>query len=325
MERKTAEAMRPKPVSTWVKIFSVLCLLAFSTSSALSADPVAELASFSVFPKADLAQLSKGDVKPVRGGSLGGARTLFVQTVYVAPHPPEALLAKMRSWNPARHPELKVYLHIEGSNFSQLQNPPDNSAIRYLSSATSQNSSDLQLSAAERKLLPGANFASVWTKILSDRARAGISGQPPYDNTSPAVRPGEEVNALLRGQDKIGRQFSGVLGGSKQPYWELLNVDERGVLTLGAFTSRTGAAGTIQTANAHYYASGGYYAGLTLHQLWPVQVDGRASTLVWRGDMVSSGSVAGLRGIERIAAESTMIKDISRVVSSFRRDTGSVR
>ena len=316
--------MRPNPVFNCVKIFFLLCLLAFPTSTALAADPVAELASFSVFPKVDLAQVSKGDVKPVRGGSLGSARNLFVQTVYVAPHPPDALLARMRGWNPARHPELKVYLHIDGSNFSRLQNPPDNSTIRYLTTATSQNSPDLQLSAAERKLLPG-DFASVWTKILSDRARAGISGQPPYDNTSPAVRPGEEVNALLRGQDKIGRQFSGVLGGSKEPYWELLNVDERGVLTLGAFTSRSGGGGTIQTANAHFYASGGYYAGLTLHQLWPVQVEGRASTLVWRGDMISSGSVAALRGIERIAAESTMIKDISRVVSSFRRDTGSIR
>lgn len=316
--------MRPNPVSNWMRIFLFLCLLAFSTTNALAADPAAELASFSVFPKVDLAQLSKGDVKPVRGGSLGSARNLFVQTVYVAPHPPAALLAKMRDWNPARHPELKVYLHIDGSNFSRLQNPPDNSAIRYLTTATSQNSADLQLSAAEKKLLPG-DFASVWTKILSDRARAGISGQPPYDNASPAVRPGEEVNALLRGQDKIGRQFSGVLGGSKEPYWELLNVDERGVLSLGAFTSRAGGGGTIQTANAHFYASGGYYAGLTLHQLWPVQVDGRASTLVWRGDMISSGSVAALRGIERIAAESTMIKDISRVVSAFRRDTGSIR
>ena len=81
----------------------------------------------------------------------------------------------------------------------------------------------------------------------------------------------------------------------------------------------------IQTANTLYYASGGYYAGITLHQLWPVEVEGRASTLVWRGDMISSASVASLRGIERIAAESTMIKDISRTVSFFRRDTGSIR
>ena len=108
-------------------------------------------------------------------------------------------------------------------------------------------------------------------------------------------------------------------------YWELLSVDEKGVLALGAHYSRSGAGGTIQTANALYYASGGFYAGITLHQLWPVEVEGRASTLVWRGDMTSSASIGSLRGIERIAAESTMIKDVSRVVALFRREAGSAR
>ena len=93
----------------------------------------------------------------------------------------------------------------------------------------------------------------------------------------------------------------------------------------GAFYSRKGSGGTIQTASTRFYSSGGYYAGATLHQLWPVQVEGRASTLVWRGDMISSASVGSLRGIERIAAESTMIKDVSRAVSLFRRDIGGAR
>ena len=324
METKTPEAIRPALVSNSVRIFSLILLLAFSIPSA-SADPVAELASFSIFPKVDLAQLSKGDAKPVRGGSLGNQRYLFVQTVYVVPGSPGEVLAKMRSWNPARHPDLKVYLHVDSTNFSRLQNPPDNSAVRDLTTMTAQNSSDLQLSAAEKKLLPGENFASVWTKILSGRAQAGPSGQPAYDNITPPVRPSDELNALLRGNGKIGKQFAGVNSGRGDPYWELLSADERGVLTLGAYYSRNVSGGSIQTANTRFYASGGYYAGATLHQLWPVQVEGRASTLVWRGDMISSASVGSLRGIERIAAESTMIKDVSRAVSLFRRDTGGGR
>jgi len=308
-------------------LLAVLMVLPFVATSTARGDAAAELASFSVFPKIDLAQLSRDDAKPVRGGSSGSARYLSVQTVYVAPFPPADLLAKMRGWNPTRHPELKIYLHTEsGTNFSRLQNAPDNSAVRYLTDATSQRSSDLQLSAAEMKLLSGESFASTWTKILSGRARIGIYSQPPYDNMTPPVRPGEELNGLLRGQEKIRRQFSGLLpAGKSELYWELLSVDEKGVLTLGAYSNHTGSGGTIQTANTLYYASGGYYAGITLHQLWPVQVEGRASTLVWRGDMISSASVASLRGIERIAAESTMIKDISRAVSFFRRDTGSIR
>ncbi len=180
-------------------------------------------------------------------------------------------------------------------------------------------------------------IASTWAKILSARAQAfasgGSSAQPPYDNVSPPIRPGDELSGLLRGQEKIRQQFSGFLegtgigrgGGSIKPemYWELLSADQKGVLTLGATYSRTGAAGTIQTANALYYASGGYYVGLVLQQLWPVEVDGRASTLIWRGDMISSGAVGPLRGIERIAAESTMIKDVSKAIALFRREAGA--
>lgn len=317
--------------------------------SSIRADAVTELASFSVFPKANLAELSKSDVKTLRGAPMGNNRSISVQTAYVVPHSPAQQLAKMREWSPARHSELKVYLHSEGSNFNRLQNPPDNAAVRNLSSSTAQRSSDLQLSASEAKQLPApgaatseampAAIASFWSNVLSARAQAfasgGSSAQPPYDNSSPAIRPGEELSGLLQRQDKIRKQFSGLLdgtgigrgGGSLKPdlFWELQSVDERGVLTLGAAYHRASAGGGHQTANVHYYASGGYYVSLTLHQLWPVEVEGRPSTLVWRGDMVSSGSVVSLRGIERMAAESSMIKDISKAVALFRRDTGGIR
>ncbi len=70
-------------------------------------------------------------------------------------------------------------------------------------------------------------------------------------------------------------------------------LNDQGVVTLGASYSRGGAGGTYQSADVLYYASGGYYVALTLHQLWPVTVDGKPSTLVWRGDMISS-AVAGI-------------------------------
>ena len=314
----------------------------------LSADPVSELASFSAFPRADLVQFSQGEAKPVRSAGAGNARYLAVQTAYVVPVPPAAMLAKMRSWNPTANPQLNVYLHSESaSDFSRLQNAPGNPAVSYLASATAQRSSDLQISAAEAGQLPPSGsaasmsgpVAAFWSRVLSARAQAFASGgsaaQPPYENSTPAVKPGDELAGLLRSQDKIRKHFSGLLEGTgigrgrgtlkPDMFWELLSADQKGVLTLGAFYNRPGANGTIQTASALYYASGGYYAGVTLHQLWPVEVQGKPSTLVWRGDMISSASVGSLRGIERIAAESTMIRDISRVVSLFRRDTGSSR
>lgn len=342
----------PSGSATRARRFAVrlvaLGLMSFlSAIETAHADPAADLASFSVFPKVNLVQLSKGESKAVRGPASGNLRHLSVQMVYVAPLPPGQLLARMREWTPTPHPELKVYLHSDtATNFSPLQKAPDNAAVRYLATATAKRSNDLQLSAAEMKQLSsestadqGGALASTWTKILTARAQAFASGgsasQPAYENVAPAIRPSEELSGLLRAQEKIRRQFADFLdatgitrgAGSIKPemFWELLAADEKGVLTLGASYHRAGNGGAIQTANALYYASGGYYVGVTLHQLWPVEVEGRPSTLVWRGDMISSASVGPLRGIERIAAESAMIKDITKVVALFRRDAGGAR
>jgi hypothetical protein len=171
--------------------------------------------------------------------------------------------------------------------------------------------------------------------VLVARAKSFISGgtsaEPPYDHSGETIRVSEELNGLLKQQGKIRRQFSGFLGetgigrgaGALTPelYWELLDVDDQGVLTLGASYNRPGTGGTHQAADVLYYASGGYYVALTLYQMWPVTVDGKASTLVWRGDMISSASLASLHGVERLGSESAMMKDISKAITLFRHDT----
>jgi hypothetical protein len=93
-------------------------------------------------------------------------------------------------------------------------------------------------------------------------------------------------------------------------------------VTLGASYSRGGAGGTYQSADVLYYASGGYYVGLTLYQLWPVTVEGKPSTLVWRGDMISSATLGSLRGVERLGSESVMMKNVTKAVTLFRHETG---
>jgi hypothetical protein len=126
----------------------------------------------------------------------------------------------------------------------------------------------------------------------------------------------------LLGATGIGRG-----AGSLKPelYWELLEVDDQGVVTLGASYSRSGAGGTYQAADVLYCASGGYYVALTLYQMWPVTVDGKPSTLVWRGDMISAASLGSLHGVERLGSESVMMKNITKAVTLFRRDTSGGR
>jgi hypothetical protein len=338
MEKKTREAMPPRAVQKTMRVFSLLCLAGFLASTAVGAvDPVAELNSFSVFNNINVADLAKGEPKVAHGPAMSG-HFISAQSVFVVPGVPARVSESLRQWNPARHSELKVMIHSDlpgspsAANFSRLSSAPDNAAVRALVAATQKLSPDLQISKAEEKRFAGLTgdrmagpIAAAWADVLSARARAGRSAQPPYDHTDQNVRPSEELNALLRANDKVGGKFSGILSGGGEPFWELLTADEQGVLTLGASYRRSGGNGTFQAADALYYASGGYYAGLTVYQMWPVDVGERPATLVWRGDFISSAAVASLHGIERIASESALMRDISKATSLFRRDTGPVR
>jgi len=315
------------------------------------ADPVSELASFSIFDKVDLAQLAKSAVKMAHGPPMRNSRYLAVQSCYVAPGSPAQQVEALRRWNPTRHGELKVFLHTDlpsnptAANFEKLRNAPGNSSVRSFVAATQKLGPELQISKDEAKKFSAgtaggggaipAPVAAFWADVLAARMRAFVSGgmaaEPPYDHAGPSIRPSEEVNGLLRDQEKIRRQFSGLLGatgigrgaGSLRPelYWELLDVDDQGVVTLGASYSQ-GSGGTYQAADVLYYASGGYYVALTLYQLWPVTVEGKPSTLVWRGDMISAASLGTLRGVERLGSESVMMKNITKAVTLFRRDSG---
>jgi len=329
----------------------LLLLLLLRTSTIARGDAASELAGFSVFDKIDINDLAKSDVETVRGPPMGG-RLLSVQSCYVVPGSPARQIEALRRWDPTKHRELKVFLHSDlpvtptAANFAKLKNAPDNGPVNALVSNTQKLSADLQISRDEAKKFSAsasgggampASVAAFWTDVLVVRAKRFISGgtsaEPPYDHSGETIRVGEELNGLLKQQGKIRRQFSGFLGetgigrgaGALTPelYWELLDVDDQGVLTLGASYDRAGASGTHQAADVLYYGSGGYYVALTLYQMWPVSVEGKASTLVWRGDMISSASLASLHGVERLGSESAMMKDISKAITLFRRDTAS--
>jgi hypothetical protein len=343
MKFEGLSSSRHIPANTSVLL---LLLLLLTKSTIAHADAVSELAAFSIFDKVDLAELAKSDVKTAHGPPMGNPRFLSTQSCFVATASPPRQIDALRKWNPTKHRELKVFLHGDLPTspgpedfFPKLDKAPDNSSVRALVEATKKMSRDLQISRDEAKRLSAGSVVAFWSDLLASRAKSFVSGgtsaQPPYDYGGQTIRAGDDVNGLLKQQDKIRRQFSGFLGntgigrgaGSISPelYWELLDVDDQGVLTLGASYYRPGPEGTYQAADMLYYASGGYYVALTLYQMWPVNVEGKASTLVWRGDMISAASLASLHGVERLASESAMMKDISKAVTLFRRDTSDAR
>ncbi len=323
--------------------------LLLTQPGAAQADALSELAGFSVFSSVDLNQLAAGQVKSERGPKMASQRYLSVQTVYVVPRPPAREVELLGQWSPTRHPELKVYLHQDlpaspgAENFAKIRALPDIGPVRALMSNSQRASDAIQLSQAEMQKLRAisaggpAALTGFWIETLAARSKAytngGSAAQPPYEAGGQTIKPAQELNGLLQSQDRVRAQFSGLLsgtgigrgGGGMRPrhYWELLSVEDAGVLTLGAGYQRAGSNGSYQRADTLYYASGGYYVTLTLWHLWPVNIGGKASTLVWRGDMVSSASLAGLRGIERLGSESAMKKNITRSIDLYRRDTAN--
>jgi hypothetical protein len=352
--------MKPKMLSLswpfsarWSAILLFVSLFRLALTMA-RADAVSELASFSIFGNVDLAQLARSDAKTAHGPPMRNPRFLAVESCYVAAGSPAQQMEALRRWDPTRHRELKVFMHsdlssnVTPANFDKLKNAPDNASVRSFVAATQKLGSDLQVSKEEAKKFPAgtagggvmpAPVAAFWADVLTARTKSFVSGgmtaEPPYDHAGPSIRASDEANGLLREQEKIRRQFSGFLGstaigrgaGSLRPelYWELLDADDQGVVTLGASYNRGGAGGTYQAADVLYYASGGYYVALTLYQLWPVTVDGKPSTLVWRGDMISSAALGSLHGVERLGSESVMMKNITKAVTLFRRDSSGNR
>src|SRR5438477_8694020 len=245
MEKKTGEALGFATVQKTMRLLSLSSLAAFAISTAVAADPAAEMAGFSVFNNVNVAELAKGEPKVAHGPPMSG-HFISAQSCFVVAGVPARVSEALRQWNPARHSELKVMIHsdIPGSpsaaNFSRLSSAPNNGAVQALVSATQKLSPDLQISKEEEKRFASvanatgggmpAPIAAAWADVLSARARAGRSSQPPYSHTSQSVRPSEELNALLSANDKISKQFSGVLSGRGELFWELLTADETGVL-----------------------------------------------------------------------------------------------
>ena len=316
------------------------------------ADPVGEMGAFSVFGNVDLGKLKEVNTK--RGPEMSVGRDLSVQSCYVVPGSPAQALNALAQWDASRHRELQIYVHGDlpaspnAASFAKLGGAPENSSVKVLVGLTQKSSPELQLTKDEAKRLASASgegkgalpepVQTFWASVLAERAQSFASGgaarQPGYDFTGQDIHPGGELASMLGQQPKIRQQFAsflgdaGVLGGKgslkKDLYFELIDVDDQGALTLGSFASKPAGSG-FQAADVTYYASNGYYAGITLYQMWPVDVGGQPSTLVWRGDIISAPSLANLHGIEKTASESAMMKDITKAVRLLKGDMAGGR
>jgi hypothetical protein len=305
-----------------------------------SADPIGELRSQSALKDVDLSKLSRGDISAT-GGPLGRLeRGVSVQSAYVIRAPVRSTVSLIQQWNPTRHPQLGIYLQGDlpssagPQNFHGLASAPSNSSVRAFVQATERlpgDSSKLQLSSAEVKQYSGGTSSgggfpgpvlAFWSQVLAKRVRDFVSGglgaEPPYQN---GVSPASEVARLIDNSGNVRSHFSPMIAGgrgSPSLSWQLFEADGQAAVSLDAFYAKPVGEG-YQTLDLGFYSSGGYYVVVTLQQLWPVKVDGRDATLVWRVDLVSSGALRNLRGVERLGSGAAMMRKIQDNVRTFLR------
>jgi hypothetical protein len=335
------------------KGFSLVCsvLILALVPSLRAADPIAELGKFTVFEKLDLSKLAGGKVMMARGPAMSFPRDLALQAVYLVPAPLAKAVEMHRLWEPSKFPELKVLLHGEisakplPSDFAKLASTPNYGAVRALVSATQKlpAKGPLLLSNAEVQEFPKINaggaaqgalppaVGAFWSQILLQRAQQfaarGLGGQPAYEFGSESAKVSDELARLLKAQPKVRTQFRGLtdlmLSGSAPAttYWDLFDVDGQGAFSLGATFLKEGPEGT-QIADVQFFASSGYFVLVTLYQLWPITVDERPATLVWRGDSISSLALSELQGVERMGSGAAMMKEIQKGISFFLKESG---
>jgi hypothetical protein len=342
------------------RFFPVLWFILSSLSLPITvrADALSEMQSFSGIEGVDLAKLEGGKALTSRGGSMSFPRDLAVQACYLVPQPLQKTVELHKQWNAARHPELKVYMHrdlsvkVSAADFLEgISTIRDNAAVRSLVAATEKlnlGQPELQMSAAEAKQFgkeaAGAGKGSLpppvavfWSNLLAQRASAFASGgvlrQPPYDASGETIRVADEIARLLKEQSKLRDQFKPLLddaalasgGGKLAPslYSELIDVEGRASFLLGASYAKPVKDGW-QGLDAQYYGGDGFFALLTFYQFWPVTTaSGQQATLVWRGDLISSASLAELHGVERMGSVGAMMKEIQKSINFLQRDAAA--
>jgi hypothetical protein len=330
-----------------------LAILAVALPPTLNAatDPISDLRSLSALKDVDLSKLSGDNVAATGAPNSRLARGMSVQSAYIVRAPVKTTLGLLQQWSPTRHPELRTYLQGDlpsrpgPESFRSLASAPSNSSVRAFVEATEQlpgDSSKLQLSSAEAKEysagasgggggIPGPVVA-FWSQVLSERARSfasgGLRAEAAYQTD---ISPETEVAQLLDSSGSVRSHFSPIIsatplggGGGSSPSlsWQLFDANGQAAVSLNAFYTKPVADG-YQTVDLGFYSSSGYYAAVTLEQLWPVQVDGRDATLIWRVDLVSSQAIADLHGTERLGSGAAMMREIQKTVRAFVKDASS--
>jgi hypothetical protein len=330
---------------------SILSLLGLTLLAVfpLRADLNSDLA-FTAFSNVDVNAMAEGKVLQVRGPLLDFQRGIVAQSLYILPVTPVEVQHKLVSWNPASHPKLEVWIHQElpvkptPADFAGLANLPDNSSVNYQINTTATldpKNPALQLNKSEAPLIvplqaqkmdKKALYIKFWSQILANRVNLFLSGKLESESYSVGdgeIRPMDEIKSLIRSDTKIYADFhplfsqtplySSTKAAPAAIYYDCFDIQGYGSLGTGAvYQAPNGAA--IQSFDVEYFANSSIYVTIELEKLWPITVNGKNETLVWRQDLVSTPNVSYLHGVERLASSMIMLQEVQTAIDAFRSE-----
>ena len=316
------------------RLFAIAsALLAFS-HAIRGADATDSLRSWTAVDALNSHELATGKIATGANASMNLDRGMSCQAVFVVNAPLETTHATLLKFDSTKHPELEVFQHhvFQGekdSGFDRLQLNPKISASAALI-RTMGDASAIQLSKREVPLMPRTRTAEAAQPFLAGLLherwnRFSKSGDFGSVGTYDA---GSELRSLLGEESKMSKHFGALLaplnakgarGTPKFFYWDLSVVDKKSAVQLGAVYS-TEMPDKRQVLDVTYFSSNAYLVAITLFEMLPVTLDGKAQTLVWQGSLVSTTGIEGGLGLKRKIGARLMVSDVEKWIRIFRAD-----
>ena len=328
---------------------SLLLAAILLAANPLHADLNSDLA-FTAFSNVDVNAMAGGKLLQVRGGLLPFERGITSQSLFIIDATPAQVQDKLVHWNPASHSKLDVWIHQPlplkptVADFAGLATLPDNSSVNYQINTTAKldpknpallmdkNEAQLITQLQAQKLDKKALFVAFWSQVLNGRVNYFLNGK--LDVESYATGDGEihvlgEINSLLRSDAKVYAEFHSLLvntpvysstkASPAALYYDCFDVQGYGVLGTGAvFQAPKGNA--IQSVDIEYFTNSSLYTTIELEKIWPITVNGKNVSLVWREDLVSTPNISYLHGVERLASNMLMLQEVQTAVEAFRSE-----
>ncbi|MCX7826786.1 MAG: hypothetical protein N2689_14695 [Verrucomicrobiae bacterium] len=342
-----------------LKLMTVVGCWVSAASIGMSADAVSQLKSVSAFSEIDLKKLADGDILTQRGGLTKFRRCIAGESCYLVMKKPEAVAKFIRTPDPSKTPDGAVFFHcdymppLRDEHLAKWNLGADKFAVRRFVTRTlaiTPDKADFAISKQEAQAMaqclkdspyrdkqPAETARRCWALTLKNRDKqfgeSGLGKIAPYEMDASPISPTGEMKSLLEEHPNVVKEFEPLLNetglNSSRPgrmaiapqhYVEMINWDVQATVDLGVVLTKALDDGRYQILDVQYFSSGMYYVSLCLQELWPVTVDGKDATLVWRVDLLSAPTLEVTRGIERMAYAKIMMIEIKKSIQGFKKD-----